>query len=181
MNPQSNFNFTELQAKFNRIMQTIPAQLGTVMVNFSKQRFREQNWIDATASPWASRKAGARRNRGRALLIDSGRLRRSIRIITANRTQVTIGTDVPYAEAHNEGSNEVVSVRAFRRAKMQKQKLYSIKTHKAHLGKVNVGSSDVKAHTRKMNMPQRRFIGESVQLNNQIRRHIETELNKLFK
>jgi len=180
MTNDHNINFSELQSKFNRMMETLPSQLGTIMVNFSKQRFRDQAWKDITLSPWARRKAGVKRNKGRALLIDSGRLRRSIRILNATRNRVTIGTDVPYAEAHNEGVDKQVTVNAFSRRKTQKQKLYSVKTKKGRFSRVEVGTGNVKAHTRHMKLPQRRFLGPSEALTAQLTLFIKEELNKVF-
>jgi len=180
MSADYNINFHELQSKFNRMMEDLPAKVGTIMVNFSKQRFRDQNWLDAAPSPWAKRKAGAKRNKGRALLVDSGRLRRSIRLINVTRNRVTIGTDVPYAEAHNEGVDKQVTVNAFSRRKTERQKIYSVKTRKGRFSRVEVGSGNVKTHTRHMMLPRRRFLGPSAELTNQLTRFIQTEINKVF-
>jgi phage gpG-like protein len=68
---------------------------------------------------WAPRKAGRahgrtrqdgerdrryKNPRQRALLVQSGRLRRSPRITATTATSVTVGTDVPYAEPLQEGT-----------------------------------------------------------------------------
>jgi phage gpG-like protein len=181
MSLDHNINFNNIQQRFNRMMEDLPPKLGTVMVNFSKARFREQSWCDVTASPWAKRKANTKNNRGRAILIGSGRLRRSIRIISTTRNKVTIGTDVPYAEAHNDGVDKTVTVNAFARRKSQIQKIYSIKTKKGRFAKVTVGSTMVKSHQRHMNLPRRRFLGESHELTNQLTRFISIEINNVFK
>ena len=181
MSTDHNINFNHIQQQFNRLMQDLPAKLGTIMVNFSKSRFREQNWVDGITSPWAKRKNNAKRNRGRAILIDTGRLRRSIRIISITPYRVTIGTDVPYAEAHNEGVDKMVTVNAFTRNKTTKQKLFSIKTKKGRMAKVTIGSSSVKTHQRHMKLPRRRFLGTSENLTAQLTRHVAAEINKIFK
>lgn len=93
----------------SRVYRDIPGRAATVAVNFSKDRFRQQNWIDTRTEPWAKRKENAtqsRRNRGRAVLVKSGRLKRSIRKIYVGSTRAIIGSDVPYAAVHNYGSEK---------------------------------------------------------------------------
>lgn len=153
----------------------LPSKVGTLAVNFTKQRFREQSWIDTATEPWRRRRPGAKRNRGRALLVNTGRLRRGNRIIKVGPLSVTIGNDVPYAAAHNYGFNGVVSIPAHTRKKTKKG------TPRKKTVVSVIGEIPVKAHTRKMNMPRRRFMGRSMYLNNQIGRLITAEINKIFK
>jgi len=165
---------------------TLPVKVGTLAVNFTKQRFREQAWIDNATEPWRRRKPGTKRNRGRALLVNTGRLRRGNRIIRTGHLSVTIGNDVPYAAAHNQGFKGTVSIPAHKRKKLKKEKVETSKlTKKGKPRKKTVvsviGDIDVKAHTRKMNMPRRQFMGRSMYLNHQIGRLISAEINKIFK
>lgn len=150
----------KLAAAFDKIAADLPQQIGTLAVNFSKQRFVSQNWHDKTAEPWQrrtrKRRGGEKRQKG-AVLVDSGRLKRSIRITSVTKTSVTIGTDVEYAKIHNDGFDGVQSVRA-------------------HTRKTKNKTQNVRAHTRKMKMPQRRFFGESAELERLITEFIENEL-----
>ena len=159
--------FNRLQRLTQRtFLQRMVNEAGVIAVNFSKDRFRFKNWIDKTAEKWQARK---RPNRG-SLLLRTGRLKRSIRKIASGDYYVVVGTDVPYAQLHNEGGtvNKVAQV-------------------KAHTRRVNattrvIGSKivNVRAHNRKMNltMPKRQFLGESELLMRRIEMHINRELNK---
>jgi phage gpG-like protein len=167
----------------------LPRKIGAQAVLFSKQRFREQAWADNATQPWAKRKRGAKRDSGRAILKDSGRLQRSIRIISVTPNSVTIGTDVPYAQAHNEGFRGTQNVPAHTRSRYAKVKVgtgsFSVKTRKERTRTtkqaVDGGDYPVKAFTRKMNLPKRQFIGNSQVLNNQIKRLITAEINRAMK
>jgi hypothetical protein len=53
---------------------------------------------------WPKRKSNAKRNVGRALLVDSGALRNSLQKIKTSFEDITIGTRrIQYARRHNEG------------------------------------------------------------------------------
>ena len=131
---------------------------------FFKQRFIRKNWLDQSPEPWEPRK----RKAPGSLMIGkgSGRLKKSIRRINVTRNSVTIGTDVPYAQIHNEGGtiNKIVTV-------------------KAHSRKRKGRSENVKSHRRKMNitMPKRQFIGESKMLLHRIERMVEVELFRILR
>ena len=149
--------FKEIEQALSQCLTTLPNQIGTVAVNFAKQRFVSQNWHDTTAEPWQPRKrnrrGGKKRQKG-AILVDSGRLKRSIRIVSTTTATVTIGTDVPYAQIHNDGFDGNQSVRAHSRK-----------------------GRTVRAHTRHMEMPRRRFLGDSAELTRLLTEFITNELN----
>ena len=134
----------------------MPEQIGMMAVNFTKQRFVDQNWLYTSPQPWKkrsrNRRGGKARQRG-AVLVDSGRLKRSIRIIKTTLDTVTIGTDVPYAQVHNDGFDGKQYV-------------------KAHTRK----GRTVKAHRRKMKMPKRQFLGSSAALTREIEKFIVESL-----
>ncbi len=79
--------------------------IGTAAVNDAKENFRRQGFAGV---PWAHRKTDGRKDKGRAILVKSGHLRNSIRIVSIGSGSVTIGTDVPYARVHNEGESDYV-------------------------------------------------------------------------
>lgn len=156
-------SFAAIIDDLTRAINALPARVATLAVNFSKERFVKQNWHDSSEKPWEKRhgrrRGGDKRQNG-AVLVDSGRLKRSIRVISANKERIIIGTDVPYAEIHNEGFDGQQNVRAHQR--------------RSRNGKVHT----VRAHTRRMSMPERRFLGESQELANRIENLMETELKK---
>lgn len=154
-------SFAAIVDDVTRAINAMPARVGTCAVNFSKQRFVQQNWHDTTPEPWKprsrTRRGGERRQSG-AILVDSGRLKRSIRVVSADPNRVIIGTDVPYAEIHNEGLDGEVSVRKHSR--------------RSRKGRLHI----VKAHKRRVHMPQRRFLGESQALATQLEELMIKEL-----
>lgn len=169
-----------------RRLVTLPIKIGDTAILFSKQRFREQAWVDNATIPWKPRKPGAVRNRGRALLVSSGRLRRSIRIIRTTGDSVTIGSNVPYAQIHNDGFNGTQQVSAHTRTKWKKERVETgslTKSGKKSMKTVTSenGTYSVKSFSRKMNMPRRRFMGKSAALERQLGRLISSEIMKSIK
>lgn len=181
----NRFDLHRQREVLRKQLQTLPVKVGDIAVNFFKARFREQGWRNVYLKGWKQRSPKAKRNKGRAILIDSGRLRRSIRIAKINAMEVTIGTDVPYARMHNEGFKGTVQVKAHTRGRFAKRKTGTgkfTKTGKERMKTVTERTGDipVRAHSRRINMPQRRFIGESKYLTRLIHHKIHSELLKAF-
>lgn len=137
----------------------LPTEIAAIAVRFSKERFVKQAWTDQNKEPWEPRKrkrGKGRSRRSQTLLVDTGRLKRSVRKIRADENAVVIGTDVPYAQIHNEGGKIKKTVGV---------KTHTVKEHfrRQRGKKVRVKSHNVNAHQRKMNttIPRRQFIGNS--------------------
>ena len=184
---ETNINWQRIQSDFHRELMVLPQKMGTVCVNFFKQRFLAQAWTDQSAVPWTQRKPN-KRNNGRAILIKSGRLRNSIHIINSTAGSVTVGTDVPYAEIHNEGFNGVEQVSGFTRKRFQKSmvqstEVFNIKSRQGRRSTVKneIGESNVRSFSRHMIMPKRQFIGNSQLLRHKLEQLIEKELKQIFK
>lgn len=78
--------------------------MGVLAVNHFTQSFRNQGFTDENLQMWKPRKRTERSRMGnRAILVKSGRLRRSIRSKRFGLLAVKIYTDVPYASVHNNG------------------------------------------------------------------------------
>ncbi len=69
--------------ELDHLIEVLPTKLGAEAVKFSVQRFRSQNWKGNSRQPWKKRKG--RTDKGRAVLVKSGRLRRSIRVLGVRR------------------------------------------------------------------------------------------------
>ncbi len=169
LNMEQNFPLEKIAGQFKQVLLRAPVILGNDALNFFLDSFKRQAWIGNSIEPWQPRKTvtkwgPTKRNKGRAILIDTGRLRRSIRVTKASEGMLIIGTDVPYAKAHNEGvrMGYIQSVKAF--------------TRKTKKGK----TIEVKAHTRKLDMrlPKRQFMGQSPILTKQLARRLTAELMK---
>ncbi len=178
-------NLNDLQSRFKQLLLYAPGMLGNDAVNFFLDSFKRQAWLGNRLEPWAKRRVNKRRP-GRAILVDTGRLRRSIRITRVSQGNVYIGTDVPYAKAHNEGFRGTVQVKAHKRNKYTKSRIGTgkfTKTGKERTKTISSvsGSSMVKAHTRKVNIVQRQFMGTSPYLTRQLQRRLSAELMKAMR
>jgi phage gpG-like protein len=156
----------------------LPAEVATIAVNFSKERFREQAWLDKTKTAWKPRKnnRSGGKKKSQTLLVNTGRLKRSIRKISATPDAVIIGTDVPYAKIHNEGGiiNENVAVKQHDKKSFTRKRKGRKETVKAHT---------IKSHIRKLNIkvPARPFIGNSYTLEKRILLHIKARFVRALK
>lgn len=113
--------------------------------SFSRKAFDGNPWV-----PGRPKASGS-------LLIASGALANSIHpaIITRQLILISAGNaNVPYAQVHNEGYSGPISVGEHRRRMAS--------------GK----DTTVKAHTRQVRIPQRQFMGESEELNEEIYQRI---------
>jgi len=78
--------------------------MGVLAANHFTTSFRNQGFTDESLQSWQPRKRTERSRMGnRAILVKSGRLRRSIRSKRFGFLAVKILTDVPYASVHNNG------------------------------------------------------------------------------
>ena len=78
--------------------------MGVLAANHFTTSFRNQGFTDETLERWQPRKRTERSRLGnRAILVKTGRLRRSIRTKRFGLLAVKILTDVPYASVHNNG------------------------------------------------------------------------------
>jgi|GEM_PF-5997741 len=102
-------------------LKTVPKMMGRVVVQESADNFKRQGYEDDNGSvvPWEPRKQvdmkpGRKRRDGkrgprvpnprqRAILIKTGKLRRSVRIVATTANSVTIGSTQDYAQAQQEG------------------------------------------------------------------------------
>lgn len=75
---------------------------GELIVNESLQNFKNESY---EGKKWKKREGEEEQDRKkrRALLVKSGRLRRSVRVVKIEGKRVIVGSDVPYAQRHNEG------------------------------------------------------------------------------
>lgn len=111
------------------LRERLPRIIGEDARSFFLDNYRKGGFEDTNFVPWVKRKvkrryltnpdnlkvagegkfskltlsAAGKNDKGRALLVRSGRLRRSIQIMSSGPGYVVIGTDVPYASFHNDG------------------------------------------------------------------------------
>ena len=173
-------DFIKIQEAIMKVARRTPTLVGGMAVNFFKERFRYRNWLDKRREPWPTRNpeddsawGRKKQKKNRALLVQTGRLRRSIRVVAKTQNTVAVGTDVPYAKAHNEGYEAQVT---------QRVKAHQVRAHKRKIRgeKRSIRAHERKAFSRTINqkVPARPFMGESHFLNKKIEREIERTLKK---
>lgn len=177
------YRFSKVAANFRNVKKQLPRVLGTTAANYFIDSFKRQGWRDRSLSPWAKRKDQGKKNKGRALLVRSGRLRGSIRITEAIWARTVVATSVLYALAHNEGVNRTVAVRSYIRHNYTRVKeTYTTRkgtTRNRTMRKVD-GEYQVKSHNRKMNLPQRQFMGDSEVLNRKFDQVVTRAVDAIF-
>ncbi len=93
----------DIQA-FKPQLEKVVDAMGVLAANHFTTSFRNQGFTDESLQRWQPRKRTERSRMGnRAILVKSGRLRRSIRSKRFGFLAVKIYTDVPYARIHNDG------------------------------------------------------------------------------
>lgn len=180
----------QFKRETEKVLRKLPVLIGNTAKNFFVDRFKSQDWVDTRTEPWKKRKANSPRNTGRAILTDTGRGKRAIRVLKANIGEVEVGIEGPekkYMGAHNKGFRGTVQVGAHSRIATRKVGTRVLKLKgrqkRERIGgrktKIRGASHQVKGFSRKMNLPKRQFIGNSHFLDRRIDRQIMSELLKL--
>jgi len=191
--------FEEFLARFQEFKQRrFPGMVGRLAVATFDENFANGGFTDKIFIRWKPRK-GDTENRGRrlgdggkqsgrAILIKSSRLRRSVRVAWAfpHGVRIVAGNqDVPYAQIHNEGGkiSGSVSVKAHTRQRFETDDVSKPGAKKPKYVRVSTGSSQVQAHTRQVNttMPRRPFMGPSDKLMNRVDRKFFDEVNQMWR
>lgn len=135
-------HYLQMITKLKQFKSEMSDIAGNEMVNFGIDNIRSGSF---EGRQWPPRKANAPRNKGRALLIDTGAGMRSIRVVRKNEREVDVSAN-DYMEAHNTGAriSGTFGVRAHSRRRAGR-------------------SYKVRAHKRRVNttLPQRTFLAPS--------------------
>lgn len=142
-------------ANLTALKREVPTIAANEMVNFALDNIRTGKDINGNA--FQPRKAGAPRNRGRAILVDTGDGRRSISArVDANGATLTANE---YMQAHNTGVSKPVTVRS-------------------HTRRSRGRSHKVSSHSRTMNLPARTFAGDSPKQRERIQKVIAQRITQ---
>lgn len=156
-------NFDDLKKYFRelpqKVMDIAPDVVADTATEYFKERFTEKSY---DGNPWAPTE---KEKQTGSLLVHSGALLNSIRPSYIGKDKVTISAGdlkVDYARVHNEGFQGEVVVNPFKRTR-------------------NGKTSDVKSHTRTMDIPQRQFMGHAKELAKSIHDRLQPVLNDISK
>lgn len=197
-------NIRNLERNFKAALKRLPRIIGNEGKNFFLDSFTRQGWQGASFERWPARKASkwgkkGRGRKGRAILIQTGRLRRSIRVISQTTDLIGWGSNVPYARAHNEGLRLglIQNVKSYTRmqrmagvaSRFGKGRQYemggsmSLKTRRAIKPKPVITQVTVKAHKRHIDqrIPRRQFMGNSPYLVTRLKRVCSAEIMRAMK
>lgn len=100
---KQGFNARKIRDQVRQLKKSIPAQTSSMAVEWFENSFTRQGFTDRRFKRWKKRKPYAPRNEGRAILVDTGTLRRSIRKERVTFRQVRIVSKLPYSAIHNDG------------------------------------------------------------------------------
>jgi len=99
---------------FEKMKRTLPVRLGNKYKNHFIKAFNDEAFSYDTpkSDPWKARKyqtkEDKRTNKRRALLVQSGSLKRSIKVKRATWSKIQIGSyGIPYASYHNKGTRDI--------------------------------------------------------------------------
>lgn len=163
-------DFDQAAVQSGQMFAQLPRILGNMAKNYFDDSWRRQGWQDKQRVKWQSRSRKDANPKRRAILVKSGRLRRSLSMRVIGQS-VLIFTDVPYAQIHNEGG-QVTGTAA-------------VKSHTRRLA--NGKKVTVRAHKRSVNftMPQRQFMskpGDALPsvLERRMQLHVERAIERIM-
>lgn len=133
-------DFTHLNGDLSRLFDKLPTLIGNTALNFYDDSFQRGGYIGTRFERWQPRKEN--KGKPRRLLIQSGKMRRSIRL-RVRRNQITIFSDDPKLPVHNEG-----------------RRVQGIANVREHRRRTRRGVTTVRAHRRRVNfkMPKRQMM-----------------------
>lgn len=138
-------------ANLYAVKKDLPRIAANEMVNYALDNIRTGK--DITGKAFTPRQASAARNRGRAILVDTGDGRRSISARTDTNGATLTANE--YMQAHNSGVNKTV-------------------TKRGRTGRKGRG----KSYQVRMNLPARTFAGDSPQQRQRIENVIAERVRK---
>lgn len=163
--------FEKIHKELKKVYQNIPNKIAVVAQQYFEESFERRGYNETPFEKWKQRKnPNSKKNKGRAILVQSGRLSKSIRIISVSTSNIKIGTDVPYAKIHNEGGIITQGARSERFVRNKTKK-----------GKFKKGTKAGKGQTykeRKIEIPKRQFLGEN---NKDLQKKIDDIFEKAIK
>jgi phage gpG-like protein len=163
--------FNNLENRIMKAKSEVMPILAQEAVNITLENFAKESYDN---KPWEPRQDKSNK---RSLLVKSGRLKRSIRIVAVRSSGFTIGSDVPYASVHNNGG----SVKRYARS----ENFVRNRTLKGkRKGKFSKGTSSGQGFSFKSGsflMPQRKFIGTSDVFKNRLINVAKREIVKALR
>ncbi len=108
--------FDDILRKIKENRRAVAFKIANKGVNHFKNNFRRQGFVDSTVDKWQKRRSDVidglsgreSKNKGRAILVDTGFLKRSIKKIQVKPDSIIVGTNTTtYASYHNLGADNM--------------------------------------------------------------------------
>lgn len=147
-----------LENQMEEILQGTAQIVAETSVEYFQNTFRTKKF---DGNPWAPPRVPKRSG---SLLVQSGALLNSIRpvLVSSERIVIAAGNEkVDYAQIHNEGFKGSVTV-------------------PAHIRHTQRGDHTVRQHTRRVNIPQRQFVGDARELETELQTRIEAYVESVL-
>lgn len=162
--------FDLLKQKYEAFRNKVPDMVAIQAVNFFKRNFELQGFVDNSLEKWKTLSNPA--DRSRKILRKRGTLKNAIRKIKAERNKVVVGvgTDVKYAALQNYGGQITIT---------PKMRRYFWAMYKQTGQEYYKGLALTKK--KHLDIPARKFIGDSAGLVKNIDRMIIKEMNLALK
>jgi len=174
------YSFAKVRRQALKNYALVMPAVAEIAVNFFQARFKAQAWTDKSAKKWEPRKKVDKNKKRRAILIKSGQLRNAIRPDIVNKNMVQISNRKPYAAVHNEGFRGIQYVKAHHRRIRGRVAVYNIESRRESTRKTTTGRAQVKSFARRVNIPQRQFMGNSDAMERKFDRLIIHLIDKSF-
>lgn len=175
--------FDKLLEGYKAIKLRMIQQAAGIALAFFKASFINQGFTDAALVKWVNRVPGTPNNKGRAIEVNRGILKRAVRIKRVSMDGAIVGVDesIPYAEIQNYGGKVPITPQ-MRRFFWAMYYNYGGGIKGKELSDTALFYRNLAITTKQfINIPARQFIGDSVTLERNIRNYITDELDKFFK
>lgn len=153
--------------KVRSIQRQVPDIVASAAEAMKDANFSAQGFVtNGRANRWPKRRKETQRSSGKRILHSTGTLQNSVKT-EAIKNRIHVGVDlntVPYAQVHNEGGRITQNVRPHHRTHYKSGKRFQ-----------------VRSFTRRITMPQRKYLGHSPDIMKKVSRELDYQLNKLFK
>lgn len=162
--------FDELKKKYENFRNTIPEKAAITAVNFFKRNFELQGFVDQGLTKWKN--VSNPRDRSRKILTKRGNLKRAIKKFKTQRNLIVVGVsnDINYATIHNEGGQIPIT---------PKMRRYFWAMYKQTNEEYWKGLA--LTNKKYLDIPARKFIGDSEGLRKNVDRMIVKELQLALK
>lgn len=173
MSNQQNIQqfFAQFQQKVNAVQQRLPDIIGTEVVNSSLDNFRSESFF---GEKWEERKD--KKNK-RKLLIKTGTLQRSPRIVSSMIGHVVVGSDIPYASVHNNGG----TINRTARSETFVRNRFKNGTKKGLFKRGTTAGQGMTFKAYSYSMPVRKFLGSHPKIKSHLLKVIKEEFTNEFK